>query len=906
LAGCGADSPQSLIASGKEYVAKRDHKAAVIQFKAALQADPSLKEARYLLGKALLDSGDPTAAVVELSKAFDQQADSNLVVPALARAIGLTGDHKKVVNLYGDMQLSEKRAQAALKSTVAGAWGALGNRTKTDAALAASLEAEPDYGPALILQARILGGQRDFDAAAALMNRVLSKEPELYEGWLLQGELLWVSKGDRTASEAAFRKALSVEPAFVPSHLALINSGLRARDIPAAKAQAEQLRAVMPQHPLTQFVAAQIAFFDKDYVKARDLVQQLLKMAPNHVGVLQLAGAVEGQSGSLVLAETYFSKALNLVPELPLARRSLGQTYLRLGQPKRALEVLGPILRSASPDAEAHSLAGDAYLRLGNAEAAESEFLKAMKVNPTDVRIRTAVAMTHLSRGDAETTFSELQVLSTQTADTIADQALVSARVKRREFDAALAAVDNMIRKDPGSATALELKGRVLVARKDYGAAREAFELALKIDPRLFVATSNLAAVDVLDKKPEQAQKRLEASIQSDPRNAYAHIALAELRRRNGAPAEEVRRILEEAIKISPSEAQPRLMLIDLALRTRRFKEALAAAQDAAAALPSDGLVLDAVGRAQMEAGDVEQAVTTFRRLAGVDANSGLPYTRLADVYLASGRKAGAETALRKAIEVEPGLAAAQEGLIKLLLSSSRQRDALELARGMQTRSPKDPSGYAFEALVHTRLKAPDAAVGALRRGLLVQDHSLELGRLLYIALTKSGKTEEAARFAASWLKDHAADVAFEYQVAVNAITQGDLDQAEALLQKVVASRPRHPLALNNLAWVMAMRGKPGAAAHAQKAVDLMPDRPALIDTLAMALASENRADKALVIQQRAVELAPEDNGLRLNLAKIAIQAGDKALARKELERLNALGPDFAYRKEVVSLMKTL
>ena len=58
LAGCNAETPQALIASGKQYVAKNDHAAAVIQFKTALQREPGSHEARILLGEALLGTGD--------------------------------------------------------------------------------------------------------------------------------------------------------------------------------------------------------------------------------------------------------------------------------------------------------------------------------------------------------------------------------------------------------------------------------------------------------------------------------------------------------------------------------------------------------------------------------------------------------------------------------------------------------------------------------------------------------------------------------------------------------------------------------------------------------------------------------------------------------------------------------
>ena len=61
LAAC-TETPEGMVASAKEHLAKGDQKAAVIQLKNALQTNPALAEARFLLGKALLDSGDALAA----------------------------------------------------------------------------------------------------------------------------------------------------------------------------------------------------------------------------------------------------------------------------------------------------------------------------------------------------------------------------------------------------------------------------------------------------------------------------------------------------------------------------------------------------------------------------------------------------------------------------------------------------------------------------------------------------------------------------------------------------------------------------------------------------------------------------------------------------------------------------
>ena len=53
LTACGGEKPETMVASARDYMAKNDYKAAVIQVKNALQENPDLAEARYILGVAL-------------------------------------------------------------------------------------------------------------------------------------------------------------------------------------------------------------------------------------------------------------------------------------------------------------------------------------------------------------------------------------------------------------------------------------------------------------------------------------------------------------------------------------------------------------------------------------------------------------------------------------------------------------------------------------------------------------------------------------------------------------------------------------------------------------------------------------------------------------------------------------
>lgn len=906
LPGCGTETPQALVASGKQFLEKREPKTAVIQFKAALQQQPDSGETRYWLGRALLDAGDPNAAAAELVKALDLRHPDEQVLPQLARAMLLMGDAKKLTSLFGAVDLPDKAAAASLKSSVAAAWGMLGDTTKTQTAMQAALTAAPDFPAALILKARLVAGAGDFTAALVQVDKVLAQEPNAADAWNLKGEIFLLGKNDPKAAEAAFRKTLEIEKGHLAAHASLISMRMRENDVAGMKNQVQHLKAALPGHPQTVFAEAQLAFVERDFKRAREVSQLLLRGAPDNVMVLMLAGAIEGQSGALVQAEALFGKALRIDPDLELARRNLANTYLRLGQPDKALPVLQPLLDSDTTGAESLSVAAEAYLQLNEPRKAEALFIRASKMDPRNPRVRTALALAHLLRGDPNTAFSELNQVAADDTSTFAEMAAVSARLKRKEYDAALLAASAMVKKQPNSVSVLNLRGQIQMLRNNRTDARRDLEAAVKLDPAFFPAVANLAAVDLLEKKPEIAQKRFEDVIKGDPRNFSAYMALAALRQSLKAPKGEVTALLAQAIQASPTEPGPRLQLIDLRLRAKDLKEALAAAQDAVAALPNDTMVLDALGRVQMESGNAQQAVATFRRLLNLDPKSPLPHTRLGDLLITARDYKAAEASLRRALELQPNLEGAQRSLLQILLTDGRLRDALEVTKQMQAQRPEQAMGYLSEGVIQMRMKAPDAAIAAYRAGLKQAGAHSELATRLHRTLVATGRKAEAERFATEWSTGHSDDVLFEYHRAVTALAAGDLVQAESRLRGVVERQPDNGLALNNLAWTMATLGKKGAVAYAEKATALLPNRPALMDTLAMAMVQEGDLPRALELQKKVVALAPDDLGLRLNLAKIAVAAGDKTLARAELEKLAKEGSRFASQDKVAALLKKI
>ncbi len=908
LAACGdSKDPQALVASAREYLAKNDHAAAVIQLKNALQVDVNSAEARFLLGKALLASGDAAGAAVELRKARDLKYPDNEVVPLLARAMLEQGQAKLANDQFDDIRLDDPKAQAELKVTLANAYVARGLPDQVEVAVKAALEARPDHPGARVLQARLLAGKRDVDGAMKIVDDVIAQHPQDDGAWKFKADLLLAARNDRDGALDAYRKAAAFNPRNLEAHAGALAVLFTRNDAEQVKPQLEQLKKVYPRHPQTRYFEAQLAFLQRDFKAAKDLVGPLVQATPDNVRVLQLAGAVELQAGSPLQAETYLSRALQLAPGLPLARRLLTQAYLRSGQADKALETIGPALRAPNPDAGVLALAAEANLLAGNAKEAADLFGRAAKLNPADIRARSAVALADISSGRAADGFEQLEALAAEDkTGTTADMALISAHLLRREYEPALKAIAGLEKKQPDKPLAHNLRGRVQLAMKNADAARASFEQALRLDPVYFPAAAALAALDLADKKNDAARARFQGILAKDPKNVPALLALAELSARTGGSKDEIGKLLADAVNADPNAVRPRLLLVEHHLRQNDTRAATTVAQAGVAAQPNSPELLDALGRVQMAANDHQQALATFNKLASLQPQSPQPHLRVAGVQLAMKNETGARQSLDRALRLTPNLVPAQQQLIALDMAAKKPADALATARTVQKQRPGEPVGYVFEGDIQAAQRNFDAAAGAYRTALAKAPNQSETAVKLHSTLRATNKTADADRFSQTWLKDHPKDARFLFHLGDLALFQRDYAGAEARYRATLAINPDNAIALNNVAWTMARQGKPGALEYAEKANRLAPNQPVFMDTLGYVLSEAGQHDRAIEVQQKAIAAQPQTHMYKLTLANIYIKAGKKADAEKTLNDLAALGDKFNGQAEVARLLKSL
>lgn len=905
ISGCFGETAQELIASAKSHIEKKDEKAATIQLKNALQKEPKSGEARYLLGKLLLKAGDVGGAKIELEKAAELGFDGDALAPEQARLLLLQGQASKVIDRFGQRQLSDSQSDADLKLTVANAHAVNGNFTAARELVARVLANSPDSTDAQLLNIRLLvaGGQRD--EAAAAIDALLAKRPDLVTAWLTKGDLqLLLGKGVDAAA-ASYQEALKVDAKNLSALNALFRFAMAKPDLDEATALLKRMQAVSANQPSVRFSAARLALARKDLTAAQEQAQALLKLAPKSPAALQLAGFVSAQLGEHAKAETYLKQALQLQPKLVEARLALSRIYLQGGDAKRALATLGDLLDAEPPVPSALAIAAEAYLQDGDAKRAEENFARAAKLNPKDTRSRTALALAHLKQGNDQLGFDELRDLTGSEQSILPDLALITALERRKEFAQALKAVDSLERKAPDKPIAQGLRGRIELLRGDQRKAREHFEAALKVAPAYLPALSALAALDAAEKRPQDSVSRFEAALQKEPRNLPVHMALVGLRRQAGAPLEELQERIRAAIKQNPSAYEPRLALVSLYLEAKDLKRALSAAQEASAANPDSVEVLLALAQVQQAAGDFNQATATVGKAVALQPESAAPLLRMADLQLAQKDNTGALQTLRKALAIKPESGQVQAAFVATAVKVGRADEARNMLATLQKQFPKNAGLMALEGDLEMAGRRFAAAAKAYRSALNLQDDA-SLAIKWVSALRRDGKLDEARQQEAQWMSRHPNDAAFAFYLGDLALAANDLGLAAERYKRVLELRPDNAVAANNLAWILHKAGKPGALEYAQRAIALKPDFAPFLDTLAGILATSGKVEEALAAEQKAVSLDPDFPLHRLNLAELLLRSGKKAEAAEQLKHLAGLGDKFPRQDEVKRLQAKL
>jgi putative PEP-CTERM system TPR-repeat lipoprotein len=891
---------------------RNDAAGAVIQLKNALQQDPKYLSAYILLGRAHLANGEPADAEAAFEKALELGvARSEIAVP-MAQSLHDQGKYEALLERFPVEGLpgSQKLELLVLRGH-AHKW--LGDPKAAARAFNDARAIDPKYAPALLSLADLAAEQGRRDEAVKLADEALALAPRDPRLWNLKGSLAH-GAGDVRAALEAYGRALELDPGSGDPRIARASLLVELGRLDEAAADIEYVVKTRAQDPRAHFVRAAYLARRGDEAGMRAALQEVTRLidsAPRallnrRVPLLLLIGGMAhfglNQSEK---ARNYLQDYLRIYPRHPGARKLLGSILLTDGSYRRAIAILESVVKDAPTDAQALALLASAQMARGRFQIATGYLEQALKASDDAADVHATLGFSFLGSGQQDLAVKHLERAFSQDRGQLrAGTALTVIHLKRGDAKRAVDVANAVAAKAPKNPAALNLLGIARGVAGDRKGSRTALEQAVAVDHAFLPARLNLAKLDVVEGNYQAARERLQAILKDHPKNAQAMFELAAVEERAGRPAEAIR-WLERLRAFDPRHVAAASRLVDLYLSDRQPDKALSVAKGAEAAQPNDLAALGTLAHAHLAVGDAKGAQVILNRMTRIAGFDPRWQTQIATYQVRAGNAAGAAYSLEKAVSARSDYAPALALQAELDIAAGDLGRAEQRARAILSREPGKALGYRLLGDVALAKKDYSGAIASYRTA-LGKESSTDGALRLYQAYLASGSAAKGAEFMESWVREHPKDLAAMRVLAEAHLRAGNLAAARSWYERVVKAQGESPAVLNNLANILARQGDDGALAYAERAHRLAPKDAAIQDTLGWILLQRGDAEGGLRHLREARLRDPRSAEIRYHLAAALARTGRHDEARRELAEAMKGGAAFDGIDEARRLQREL
>jgi tetratricopeptide (TPR) repeat protein len=823
--GTGCSSKETKAAKHLEranrYFDAKDYDKAEIEYRNVLNNSQSDRSAIRQLGFIYYEQGKLPQAFALLQKAKELEPD-NLDVRQKLGAFHLVGrkfeEARKEAEFIIAKQPSNEEALILLSNATA-------TRQEIEEAfkrlenLRSQSENKAGFHLALgTLHFRTNG----LTQAEAAFRKALALNPKSGGAHIALGHLAFL-QNDRPQAEQFFAKAASLAAPRSPDGMQIVDFKIRTGDLEAAKKLLEGVLDRAKDYLPARARLADIAFAEKKYEECEALIKQVLSRDEANFDAHMLSGRVKMVQGKATEAITQFERLNTVYPRVP-------QTHFQLGV---------------------------AYLLAQDQAKAVTSLQQSLALNPGFTEASLLLAELNIRRGDPGSAISAMnQLISQRRGYPQANLVLANAYRARNNLPEAAAIYQKLTEAMPKNAQMPLMLGQVLRQQNKNLEARQAFERARQLGPDSFAPVEQLVSLDISEKQYPAAMQRVREQIAVTPKAPEPLFLLAQVYlAQTNFPEAEV--TLIKALELNPDFLPAAMGLAKLYVDSKKHQQGLDRLQ---AILTKDPKRLDArmlVGMIHGEMKDYEAARSAYEMLLEIDPKYVAALNNLAYLYTERlGQLDKAYELARRALDLRPDDPAMADTLGWILYKRGEYSRALTILTKSADKLPTEPEALFHLGMTHYMLVEEEPARIALER-------ALQLNKDF------PGKSEVAELLAVLSIDPKTADA--------KVLTD---------LEKQLTQRPGDPVLLAKVAAIYQRQGSVGKAVQTyEQALKVNSNNvPVLVRLAELYHGPLKNTAKAMERAKAARALAPDDAHIGLILGRLAHQAGDDQWAASLLQ----------------------
>ncbi len=721
--------------------------------------------------------------------------------------------------------------------------------------------------------------------SVAVMLISCARDPQKAKARYFAAGQNYMKKGQYGYAVIEFRNALRLDPRFVDAYYQLAQADGAQHAWDAAYASLEKAIEVDPNRLDARLDRGRLYLAAREFDKAEEEANFILREDSRDVDAYQLlGGALIGQKkpdGALAAfsrvtdllpndesnyvnmalveltlhrlgdAEEHFKKAVQVNPRSVQASLDLANFYHLQGKLPEAEQVLQTGIQN-NPDASAFYIDWANMLSSGGKTADADGILDKLRTQtPKSAEAAIAIGDYYLQRHDTDKALAEYRRgLSVSANNLDIEKRMEDVYLVSNQMEQA-AQIDSQLRK---------LAPKDVLVRVDHG--------------RLLMAQGKL----------QDAEKELREVMKDAADSSQAHYYLALSYWQKGSLGQAASE-LQEALRMSPGSPVVLQSLAQLNLSQGNASVAQIYGQELVEKYPvdvSNRLLLGAIYSREGQLRPAEEQFMAAKRLAPNQADVHL---NLGQLYSAERKWAEAEKEFEAALQLDP--------LNSTLLSQyagflvARQESSRATARVQQfvNANPANAQGHIILGALQFEAKNNSAAQVEFERAIQLDPKNIQA----YLQMGRVYDVESHADLAIGQYQK-ALDLQPKFAPLCTMIGnlylhRGDLETARQYFQKALDADPDFAIAMANIAWVDALEGKnlDVALGLAQKSKSLMPDLPAITDTLAWVMYRRGNYAGAMPLLQECVKKSPDSAEFRYHLGMTLLATGQKAKGKQEL-----------------------